>query len=98
MAIVISTISVPWISRMDSFTPYLSITLLTPSLLEQGHFRQRANTIIDNYYSNIFLPMDTWITRRTNLCGFTWAIPYHRQPVPLIQTRKTLTPQGFQKY
>jgi hypothetical protein len=50
MAIVISTISVPWISRMDSFTPYLSITLLTPILLEQGHFRQRAKTIIDKLF------------------------------------------------
>jgi hypothetical protein len=43
---------------MDSFAPYLSIALLTRSLLEQGHFRQRANTTIDKYNSNVFLPMD----------------------------------------
>jgi hypothetical protein len=58
MAIVISTISVPWISCMDPFTPDLSIALLTPSLLEQGHFHQRAKTIIDKYDSNNFSPMD----------------------------------------
>jgi hypothetical protein len=43
---------------MDPFAPCLSIVLLTRSLLEQGHFRQRANTTIDKYNSNIFLPMN----------------------------------------